>query len=196
MLLYYQTRVISEGDNVWVYSCECFRLSYLINNLNVLLHHGHSFSAGPISLLPETTLIMNRPERFNAKARRNSAVASSHKRGKNRSSSSSGKQPAVDTNVDIVERKSIEEKELSRREELKQEVSDNPRYYFSAHLQQLLAQSQSKASSKKRKRLDKYIVRTLRPVPSKSLIVHVDCSGEKVKEGRTCRVIRKTRVSE
>lgn len=34
--------------------------------------------------------------------------------------------------------------------------------------QQLLAQSQSKASSKKRKRLDKYIVRTLHLVLSKS----------------------------
>lgn len=65
---------------------------------------------------------MNRPERFNAKARRNSAVGSSHKRGKNRSSS--GKQLTVDPNADIVQRKSIEEKELGRREELRQEVSD------------------------------------------------------------------------
>ena len=70
--------------------------------------------------------MMNRPERFNAKARRNSAVHSSHKRGKNRSSS--GKQLAVDTNADVVQRKSIEEKELSRREELKQEVSGNKIY--------------------------------------------------------------------
>ncbi|KAH9065425.1 P-loop containing nucleoside triphosphate hydrolase protein [Lactarius vividus] len=86
---------------------------------------------------------MNRPERFNAKARRNSAVGSSHKRGK----SSSEKRLAVDTNADIVQRKSTEEKELSRGEQLKQEF---------------LAQSQSKASSKKRKRLDKYIEKKLK----------------------------------
>ncbi|KAI9465501.1 P-loop containing nucleoside triphosphate hydrolase protein [Lactarius psammicola] len=88
---------------------------------------------------------MNRPERFNAKARRNSAVGSSHKRTKNRSSSR--KQLAVDTNADTVQRKSTEEKELSRREQLKQEF---------------LAQSQSKASSQKRKRLDKYIEKKLK----------------------------------
>jgi hypothetical protein len=70
-------------------------------------------------LRPETrtTLMMNRPTRFNAKARRNGA-GSSHKRGKSR-----GKQLAVDTNADIVQHKSTEEKELSRREQLKQEVS-------------------------------------------------------------------------
>jgi hypothetical protein len=75
---------------------------------------------------------MNRPERFNAKARLNSAVGSSHKRGKKRSGS--GKPLAVDTNADIVQRKSIEEKELSRREELKQEVSGSQRYCSSAYL--------------------------------------------------------------
>lgn len=64
--------------------------------------------------------MMNRPARFNAKARRNSA-GSSHKRGKSRSSPS--KQLAVDTNADIVQRKSTKEKELSRREQLRQEVS-------------------------------------------------------------------------
>lgn len=84
---------------------------------------------------------MNRPARFNAKARRNGA-SSSHKRGKSRS-----KQLAADTNADIVQHKSTEEKELDRREQLRQE---------------LLAQSQSKASSKKRKRLDKYIEKKLK----------------------------------
>ena len=44
-----------------------------------------------------------------------------------------------------------------------------PKYTVSQLMsQQLLAQSQSKASSKKRKRLDKYIVRTLHLVLSKS----------------------------
>ncbi len=69
--------------------------------------------------------MMNRPERFNAKARRNSAVGSSHKRTKNRSTSR--KQLAVDSNANIVQRKSTEEKELGRREQLKQEVSVNRR---------------------------------------------------------------------
>jgi hypothetical protein len=64
-----------------------------------------------------TTLVMNRPARFNAKARRNGA-SSSHKRGKSRS-----KQLAADTNADIVQHKSTEEKELDRREQLRQEVS-------------------------------------------------------------------------
>ena len=64
--------------------------------------------------------MMNRPARFNAKAR-NSTAGSSHKRGKSRSSSR--KQLAVDTNADIVQHKSAEEKELGRREQLKQEVS-------------------------------------------------------------------------
>ena len=78
-----------------------------------------NFHAAPVSLpeSPTTLMMMNRPTRFNAKARQNSA-GSSHKRGK-----SSRKQLAVDTNANIVQRKSTEEKELSRREQLKQEVS-------------------------------------------------------------------------
>ncbi|KAH9980282.1 hypothetical protein BGW80DRAFT_490368 [Lactifluus volemus] len=86
---------------------------------------------------------MIRPVRFNANARRSTA-GTSHKRGKNRPK----KQPVVDTNSETIPRKTTEEKELDRREQLKKE---------------LLAQSQSKASSKKRKRLDKYIVRTSYP---------------------------------
>jgi len=53
----------------------------------------------------------------------------------------------VDTNPEILPRKSTEEKELDRREQLKKE---------------LLSQSQSKASSKKRKRLEKYIEKKLK----------------------------------
>jgi hypothetical protein len=62
---------------------------------------------------------MNRPERFNAKARRSSSAASSHKRGKQRHPK---KQSAADTNPEVLPRKSIEEKELDRREQLKKEV--------------------------------------------------------------------------
>jgi len=66
---------------------------------------------------------MNRPERFNAKARNSSATASSHKRGKQRRLK---KQPATDTNLETVQRKSTEEKELDGREQLKKEVRVNP----------------------------------------------------------------------
>jgi hypothetical protein len=61
---------------------------------------------------------MNRPQRFNAKARRSSAT-SSHKRGKHRHPKT---QPATDTNLEVVQHKSTEEKELDRREQLKKEV--------------------------------------------------------------------------
>ena len=61
---------------------------------------------------------MIRRERFNAKARRSGPASSSHKKGKHRSE----KQPATDTNSEIIQRKSTEEKELDRREQLKKEV--------------------------------------------------------------------------
>jgi hypothetical protein len=63
---------------------------------------------------------MNRPERFNAKARRSSSAASSHKRGKQRRLK---KNSVLDTNPEILPRKLTEEKELDRREQLKKEVS-------------------------------------------------------------------------
>ena len=56
---------------------------------------------------------MNRPERFNAKAR------SSHKRGKQNRPK---RLPVADTNPDVLPRKSTEEKDLDRREVLKKEV--------------------------------------------------------------------------
>jgi len=62
---------------------------------------------------------MNKAERFNARARRSSAGASSHKRGKQRRLK---KQTAVDTNLEVVPRKSAEEKALDRREQLKKEA--------------------------------------------------------------------------
>jgi hypothetical protein len=61
---------------------------------------------------------MIKPERFNAKARRSSTAGSSHKRGKHRPK----KQPDMDTNSEIIQRKTAEEKELDRREQLKKEV--------------------------------------------------------------------------
>lgn len=94
-------------------------LSYLITKfqVTVLVPRPSHYLARGLRSKARTTLMMNRPARFNAQARRNGA-GSSHKRGKNRS-----KQLAVDTNADIVQLKSAEEKELSRREQLRQEVS-------------------------------------------------------------------------
>ena len=54
---------------------------------------------------------------------------------------------------------------------------------------QLLAQSQSKASSKKRKRLDKYIVRTFIPYYIDTQKIYTLLSGEKAKEGRARRAV-------
>lgn len=65
---------------------------------------------------------MNRPERFNSKARKGTATASSHKRGKQRRLE---RQLATDTNLEVVQPKSTEEKELDRREQLKKEVRVN-----------------------------------------------------------------------
>ncbi len=62
---------------------------------------------------------MNRPEKFNAKARQSSSTAS-HKRGKQRRFKGHS---VVDTNPEILPRKSTEEKELDRRGQLKKDVS-------------------------------------------------------------------------
>jgi hypothetical protein len=134
--------------------------------------------------------VMNRPERFNAKARRSSSTASSHKGGKQRRLK---RHSVVDTNPEILSRKSTEERELDRREQLKKEVSVYVLHVALSYPMQLLSQSQSKASSKKRKRLDKYIVRAhylLHKNADKSIFV----SGEKAEEGRACRVVRETCV--
>lgn len=66
---------------------------------------------------------MNRPKRFNEKARQSSSIASSHKRGKQRRPRV---QSAADTNLETVQRKSTEEKDLDRREQLKKEVRVTP----------------------------------------------------------------------
>ncbi|PCH40127.1 nucleoside triphosphate hydrolase protein [Wolfiporia cocos MD-104 SS10] len=84
-------------------------------------------------------------QRYNAKARQ-SAVGSHKKKGKRKNAEKKdGEQ--IDTNAEIVVPKSQEQKELSRKERLKQE---------------LLAQSDSKANSKKKKRLEKYIEKKLK----------------------------------
>lgn len=75
--------------------------------------------------------IMNRPEKFNAKARKSGATVSSRKRGRQRRLK---KQPPADTNLEVVQRKSTEEKELDRREQLKNEVRVDPLHTTSISL--------------------------------------------------------------
>ncbi|KAH9841541.1 P-loop containing nucleoside triphosphate hydrolase protein [Rhodofomes roseus] len=88
-------------------------------------------------------------QRYNAKARQSTVGGSSHKK--------KGKRKAKDTqdhdvqeenpNAEIVVPKSSEQKELDRKEKLRQELFD---------------QQNSKASSKKKKRLEKYIDKKLK----------------------------------
>ncbi|KAI0061700.1 P-loop containing nucleoside triphosphate hydrolase protein [Artomyces pyxidatus] len=89
---------------------------------------------------------MHKTPRHNAKARQ-SAAGSSHKKGKTRHKTDSSATEPADTNAEVLEHKSTEDKELDRKERMKQE---------------LLAQMESKASGKKRKRLDKYIEKKLK----------------------------------
>ncbi|KAI0697135.1 P-loop containing nucleoside triphosphate hydrolase protein [Cytidiella melzeri] len=90
---------------------------------------------------------MNRPVRqgYNAKARQ--STAGSRKKGKRKTKLIDIAEREHDTNAEVVARKSDEQKELDRRERLREE---------------LLAQSESKFSTKKKKRLDKYIEKKLR----------------------------------
>ncbi|CAL1713077.1 unnamed protein product [Somion occarium] len=92
---------------------------------------------------------MNRTrERYNAKARQ--ATAGSHKKKGKRSRSAgeaSVAQQNADPNAEVIVPKSEEQKELDRREKLKQE---------------LIAQQESKVNSKKKKRLEKYIEKKLK----------------------------------
>ncbi|KIJ64431.1 hypothetical protein HYDPIDRAFT_28376 [Hydnomerulius pinastri MD-312] len=83
-------------------------------------------------------------ERYNAKARQSSA--GSRKKAKRRDIATAPAQPA-DPNAAIIVPKSKEEKESERKERL---------------VQELAAQSDTKVSSKKRKRLEKYIDKKLR----------------------------------
>ncbi|VDC00770.1 unnamed protein product [Peniophora sp. CBMAI 1063] len=94
---------------------------------------------------------MHRPARYNAKARQGGA----HKKSKTKRREQdapgqlveNGKEREEDANADILERKSEEEKEAERRLKLRQ---------------QMLEESNSRASSKKKKRLDKYIDKKLK----------------------------------
>lgn len=98
-------------------------------------------------------------ERHNAKARQ--STAGQRKKGKRKASSSNIKEPEYDPNAEVIVPKSEEQKELDRRERLKQEVCTfdyGVCREIDQTLGQLLAQSESKVNSKKKKRLEKYIV--------------------------------------
>ncbi|EMD39965.1 hypothetical protein CERSUDRAFT_92451 [Gelatoporia subvermispora B] len=85
-------------------------------------------------------------QRFNAKARQSTAGAS-HKKKARRKTQDATAADQPDPNAEIVAPKSEEQKELDRKEKLKQE---------------LIAQSESKFNSKKKKRLEKYIDKKLK----------------------------------
>ena len=100
--------------------------------------------------------------RHNAKARQ--ATGGSRKKGKRRTKSAVAPgEPEQDSNALIIVPKSEAEKELDRREILKQEVCshvvETSNILPNDRLPQLIAQSESKVNSKKKKRLEKYIVR-------------------------------------
>ena len=94
-------------------------LSHKLSLVHDTCEFAHVFFCYPTQF----SSIMNRPKRFNEKARQSSAIASSHKRGKQRRPRV---QSATDTNLEIVQLKSTEEKDLDRREQLKKEVIANP----------------------------------------------------------------------
>ncbi|KAI0926970.1 hypothetical protein AcW1_007657 [Taiwanofungus camphoratus] len=84
-------------------------------------------------------------QRYNARARQ--STAGSHKKKGKRKSKQIDQSEQPDPNAEIVMPKMLEQKELDRKEKLREE---------------LLAQSESKANSKKKKRLDKYIEKKLK----------------------------------
>jgi hypothetical protein len=103
-----------------------------------------------------------RAPKFNASARK-SSVGGSRKKGKaKRAAAGSLPTPEVaDPNAEIVVPKSKQEREQERKERLRQEVRIRLRPMHSADAPQLESAPESKMTSKKRKRLDKYIVRAL-----------------------------------
>ena len=103
----------------------------------------------------------NLRERYNAKARKSRPG----KRSKHSHNSGDvDTQATVDPNADIVAPKSKEQREADRRERLRQEVSLRLRHLMEPYIESLRIyqlmekQAQSKFTSKKKKRLEKYIV--------------------------------------
>ena len=99
--------------------------------------------------------------RFNAKARSSTAGSFHKKKGKRKETS--GVSGQTDPNAEIVVPKSEDQKNEERKERLRQEVCFvevfNIVWLTERASSQLLAQANSKFNSKKKKRLEKYIVR-------------------------------------
>jgi len=113
-------------------------------------------------------------ELYNSKARQ--STAGTRKKGKLKKGSRSEAAEPADCNAVILTTKTKEEKEIERRENLLQEVHSVfkfvPKFYQSYSLQ-LASQSESKWTSKKKKRLEKYIVRLCSHVVLSSLFYNL-----------------------
>lgn len=96
-------------------------------------------------------------ERYNTKARQSCPGSLKNRKRPRHTSTASAE--TVDPNAEILVPISREQKEKERKERLVQEVSRKYRAVVYLSLVQLAAQSESKVSSKRRKRLEKYIVR-------------------------------------
>jgi hypothetical protein len=117
-----------------------------------------------VALFPTYSALVRMPNplrapKFNASARK-SSVGGSRKKGKaKRAAAGSVPTPEIaDPNVEIVMPKSKEEREQERKERLRQEVRIRLMPMRSADAPQLESAPESKMTSRKRKRLDKYIV--------------------------------------
>jgi ATP-dependent RNA helicase DHX37/DHR1 len=99
-------------------------------------------------------------ELYNSKARQSTAGA--RKKGKLKRGSRSEAEEPADCNAAIITPKTKEEKEIERKEKLLQEVYlvfELCSKFYQLSSPQLASQSESKWTSKKKKRLEKYIVR-------------------------------------
>ena len=97
-------------------------------------------------------------ESYNAKGRQ--STAGSRKKGKIRKNKAQKNEPQEDSNANILTPEDKEEKETAKRKKLLEEVWTS--YFFKVLVirpfSQLAAQSETKWTSKKKKRLEKYIV--------------------------------------
>src|SRR5258708_563789 len=99
-------------------------------------------------------------ESYNSKARQ--STAGTRKKGKRKRVSRSEVEEPANCNADIITTKTKEEKEIERREKLLQEVYlvfELSSQFHQLYSPQLASRSESKWTSKKKKRLEKYIVR-------------------------------------
>ena len=113
-------------------------------------------------------------ERYNSKARQSVAGGSSHKKRRRRGTKGpAGGDPSgppaealADPNAEIISLKSLEQKEIERKERIMQQVRARPCLHNRPHptptIHQLAIDADTSHSRKKRKKLEKYIVCRLR----------------------------------